>query len=159
MTTEKGIVGVHLETNMRQNKNIMRLKRTGQGNVDENEQRIEELRRSQFYLSEGQQLAHTGNRAFNPSGFYDRWSRELFQIHGLDPVKRAPTLEEYLGTIHPQDRKFMARAIERMVAEGLGYDAKKRNVRHDSELRCVSIVGLPVGDNEPTKASSALPWM
>src|SRR5439155_8255570 len=105
------------------------------------------LRRNEFYLSEGQRLAHMGSWAFNPSGFFDHWSRELLQIYGLDSEKGAPTLEQYLATIHPQDREFMARTIEKMVAEGLGCDLKKRIVRPDGEVRYIRCVGVPVFDN------------
>src|SRR5580704_11986693 len=59
----------------------------------------EQLQRSQFYLSEGQRLARMGSWAFNPSGFFEYWSPELFKICGLDPQKGAPTLEQYLGTL------------------------------------------------------------
>src|SRR6266436_4981466 len=105
------------------------------------------LRRNEFYLSEGQRLAHMGSWAFNPSGFFDHWSRELLEIYGLDPEKEAPTLDEYLATIHPQDRELMARTIEKMVAEGLGCDLKKRIVRPDGEVRYIRCVGVPVFDN------------
>src|SRR6266446_6020246 len=105
------------------------------------------LRRNEFYLSEGQPLAHMGSWAFNPAGFFDHWSRELLKIYGLDPEKEAPTLEEYLATIHPQDRELMARTIEKMVAEGLGCDLKKRIVRPDGEVRYIRCVGVPVFEN------------
>ena len=45
----------------------------------------QELQKSEFYLSEGQRLAHMGSWGFNPDGF-EYWSSELFQIHGLDPT-------------------------------------------------------------------------
>src|SRR5688572_4374271 len=45
---------------------------------------IDERKQSEFYLAEGQRLAHTGSWAFTPAGF-EYWSSELFQIHGLDP--------------------------------------------------------------------------
>jgi PAS domain-containing protein len=68
----------------------------------EDRKRAEEvLQQSQFYLAEGQRLAHMGSWAFNPSGFFEYWSQELFKIYGLDPQKGAPTLEQYLATIHP----------------------------------------------------------
>src|SRR6266478_4741501 len=105
------------------------------------------LRRNEFYLSEGQRLAHMGSWAFNPAGFFDHWSRELLEIYGLNPEKDAPTLEEYLATIHPQDRELMARTIEKMVAEGLGCDLKKRIVRPDGEVRYIRCVGVPVFEN------------
>jgi PAS domain S-box-containing protein len=59
----------------------------------------EALKRSEFYLREGEHLAHMGSWAFDPSGFFDYWSQELFQIYGLDPQQGAPTLEQYLPGI------------------------------------------------------------
>jgi PAS domain S-box-containing protein len=112
--------------------------------VTEQERLTEELRLSEQYLSEGQRLAHMGSWAFNPSGFFDYWSQELFQIYGLDSQKGAPTLEEYLATIHPQDRDFMANTIKRMCAERVGCDEKKRIVRPDGALRYIRCVGIPV---------------
>ena len=57
---------------------------------------IEERKQAEFYLAEGQRLAHTGSWAFTPAGF-EYWSSELFQIHGLDPKGNPPTKEEYLA--------------------------------------------------------------
>src|SRR6202035_731937 len=51
------------------------------------------LQRSEFYLAEGQRLAHTGSWALTPAGF-EYWSSELLQIHGLDPTGDPPTKEE-----------------------------------------------------------------
>jgi PAS domain S-box-containing protein len=109
------------------------------------------LQQSQFYLVEAQRLAHMGSWAFNPSGFFEYWSQELFKIYGLDPQKEAPTLEEYLATVHPQDRDFMATTIKRMQAERSGCDVKKRIVRPDGELRYVRCVGIPVIEGEVLK--------
>jgi PAS domain S-box-containing protein len=111
----------------------------------------EELRRNQFYLSEGQRLANMGSWAFNPSGFFEYWSQELFKIYGLDPQKGAPTRDEYLATLHPQDRDCMANTIKRMCAERTGCDVKKRIVRPDGELRYIRCVGIPVVEGEVLK--------
>src|SRR6266566_3784812 len=116
--------------------------------VTEQERLTEELRLSEQYLSEGQRLARMGSWAFNPSGFFDYLSQELFTIYGLDPQKRAPTLEQYLATIHPQDRDFMANTIKRMHAERSGCDVKKRIVRPDGEQRYIRCVGIPVVEGE-----------
>ena len=109
------------------------------------------LQRSQFYLSEGQRLAHVGSWALNPSGFFDHWSHELFQIYGLDPQKGAPTVEQYLAAVHPLDRDFMAETIRRMHAQRCGCDVKKRIVRPDGELRYIRCVGIPVIEDEVLK--------
>jgi PAS domain S-box-containing protein len=107
----------------------------------------EALQQSQFYLAEGQRLAHTGSWALNPSGFFEYWSRELFQIYGLDPQKGAPTVEQYLATIHPQDRDFMAETVKRICEQGSGVDVKKRIIRPDGAVRYVRCVGIPVLEN------------
>jgi PAS domain S-box-containing protein len=104
----------------------------------------EALQQNQFYLAEGQRLAHMGSWAFNPSGFFEYWSEELFKIYGLDPQKGAPTLEQYLATVHPTDRDFMAETIKTMHAEHCGCDVKKRIVRPDGEQRYIRCVGIPM---------------
>ena len=110
-------------------------------------ERTSGLQRSEFYLAEGQRLAHMGSWALDLSGFFDYWSPELFRIFGFDPAKEAPTLDRYLATVHPKDREFMARLIERMLADGLGCDVKKRIVRPDGAVRYIRCVGVPVVKN------------
>ena len=119
--------------------------------VTEQERLTEELRLSEHYLSEGQRLAHMGSWAFNPSGFFSHWSRELLRIYGLDPAQEAPNLEEYLALIHPQDREFMRSLIKKMVAEASGCDVTKRIVRPNGEVRYVRCVGAPVVENGTLK--------
>ena len=119
--------------------------------VTEQERLTEELRRNERYLSEGQRLAHMGSWVFNPSGFFEHWSEELFKVYGLDPQKGAPTLEQYLATLHPQDRESMAETIKTMHAERCGCDVKKRILRPDGELRYVRCVGIPVVEGEVLK--------
>jgi PAS domain S-box-containing protein len=119
--------------------------------IEDRKRAEEALQQSQFYLAEGQRLAHLGSCAFNPSGFFEYWSQEMFKIHGLDPQKGAPTLEQYLATVHPQDRNSMVNTIKRMHAERSGCDVKKRIVRPDGEQRYVRCVGIPVVEGEVLK--------
>jgi len=102
----------------------------------------EALQRTQFYLSEGQRLAHMGSWAFNAAGHY--WSDELYKIYGLDPQNGAPTVEQYLALVHPQDRASMAETIKRMQEEHCGFDQIERIVRPDGQLRYVRAVAVPV---------------
>lgn len=110
---------------------------------EEHRRSAQELQRSESYLADGQRLAHTGSWAFGPAGF-DYWSPELFRIHGLDPAGKAPTVQEYLDLIHPQDREFMANLIKRVLVEPERFDATKRIVRPDGEVRYIRCVGAPV---------------
>jgi PAS domain S-box-containing protein len=109
-----------------------------------------ELQRSEFYLSEGQRLSHMGSWALNPAGF-DYWSPELFRIYGLDPASKAPTIQEYLNCIHPEDREFMANLIKRVLVDASGFDTTKRIVRPDGEVRYIRCVGAAVVENQRLK--------
>jgi len=102
----------------------------------------EALRRSQFYLGEGERLAHMGSWAFNESGHY--WSDELYKIYGLDPKYGAPTVEQYLALVHPQDRASIAESINLMLEEHRGFDRIERIVRPDGQLRYLRAVAVPV---------------
>src|SRR5438309_2027485 len=110
----------------------------------------EELQRSESYLAEGQRLAHIGSWAFDAAGF-DYWSPELFRMHGLEPASKAPTVQEYLDCVHPQDREFMAELIKRILAKPSRFDATKRIVRPDGEVRYIRCVGTPVVENQRLK--------
>jgi PAS domain S-box-containing protein len=102
---------------------------------------IEERKQAEFHLAEGQRLAHTGSWAFTPAGF-EYWSSELFQIHGLDPRSDPPTKEEYLALVHPEDREFVERQIQEMLATHRAFDFTKRIVRPDGQIRNVRCVGV-----------------
>src|ERR1700726_1027998 len=100
----------------------------------------EALKQTQFYLSEGQRLAHMGSWAFNDSGLY--WSDGLYHIFGLDPGNGPPSVEQHLAIIHPQDRASMTETIETMFQQHCGCDVTKRIVRPNGQLRYVRCVGV-----------------
>src|SRR3989442_14666482 len=100
-----------------------------------------------FYLAEGQRLAHMGSWALDAAGF-KHWSSELFAIYGLDPAAKAPSIPEYLALVHPEDREFVAQEIEKMLADHHGFDFTKRIVRPDGTIRHVRCVGVPAAHEE-----------
>src|ERR1700722_4434574 len=104
---------------------------------------IEDRKRSEFYLAEGQRLAQIGSWAFNPAGF-DYWSAELFHMHGLDPNCKPPTIQEYLDYVHPKDRESVANLIKGLSAKVSPFDTTKRIVRPNSEVRYIHCVGAPI---------------
>jgi PAS domain S-box-containing protein len=100
----------------------------------------EDWKQNEYYLAEGQRLAHTGSWTLNAAGF-EYWSAELFRIHGLEPTGRAPNIAEYMALVHPEDRDAVACEIERMLRTGAPFDFTKRIVRPDGEIRHVRCVG------------------
>jgi hypothetical protein len=78
------------------------------------------LRRSQFYLSEGERLAHMGSWASSDLGISRSdeldiyWSDEVYKIFGFDRTKGAPNLQQFFAAIHPQDRDRLAEAMKQL---------------------------------------------
>jgi PAS domain S-box-containing protein len=110
----------------------------------------DELQRSEFYLAEGQRLAHIGSWAFKPEGF-SYWSPELFRMYGLDPAGEAPTVHEFLNRVHPNDRESMTELIKAILANASSFDATKRIVRPNGEVRYIRCVGVPAGESQGSK--------
>jgi PAS domain S-box-containing protein len=108
------------------------------------------LRRTQFYLSEGERLAHMGSWASRDLGvrwsndldIY--WSDEVYNIFGFDPKNGTPKLEQFFSAIHPQDRTRLSEAIKTMHEQRSKCDVTSRVVRPDGEIRFVRCVGFPV---------------
>ena len=56
--------------------------------ITEQERLTQELRRSEFYLQEGERLARMGSWSLKPDGTIDYWSPQTFVNCGIRPVKR-----------------------------------------------------------------------
>ena len=111
------------------------------------------LQRSQFYLSEGQRLAHMGSWASRDLGIHRSddidiyWSDEVYKIFGFDPANGAPKLQQFFAAVHPQDRASLAETLEKMHEQHCNCDMTIRIVRSDGEIRYVRCVGIPVVDD------------
>ena len=110
-------------------------------------QTTDQLRRSEFYLAEGQRLAHIGSWSFTADGMREYWSAEWFDILGLDPARGVPPIPEYLNIVHPDDREFVKSEIDRMIEKGEGCDGKYRIVHPQRGVRWIRGVGMPVFEN------------
>jgi len=103
---------------------------------------VEERKQAEFYLAEGERIGGAGSWAFNASGF-EYWSSGLFEIHGLQPGGRAPSIPEYMALVHPEDRDFVTQAIQKLLAQRVAFDFTKRVVWLDGAIRYIRCVGTP----------------
>jgi formate hydrogenlyase transcriptional activator len=92
------------------------------------EQRIAEktsqLERSEFYLREGERLAHMGSWSLRADGVFDYWSPETFVIFDFDPSQGIPTLTQWLAPVQPDGRDLLTRTIDKMFREGVRGDVR-----------------------------------
>src|SRR5205823_5164947 len=104
----------------------------------------EKLQRSKAFLSEGQRISHTGSWSWNVSSGKVSWSGEHFPIFGFDPEKTEPSFQLFLETVHPEDRSFIERNLEKAVREKSGFDMEFRIALTDGSIKHVQGIGRPV---------------
>ncbi|HET6389800.1 PAS domain-containing protein [Hyphomicrobium sp.] len=107
---------------------------------------IEELKsaelavlRSQAYLDDAQRLSHTGSFAWKPTTNEMIWSKEAYQILGVD-LSAAPTIGLMFDQVHEDDREFVKQQIKRAVNGEREFDFETRLLTsHDKALRHLHI--------------------
>src|SRR5258707_7345856 len=77
------------------------------------------LERSEFYLREGERLAHMGSWSLRADGIFDYWSPETFAIFDFDPSRGIPTLKQWLAALQPDSRDLLKRTLDKMFREGV----------------------------------------
>ncbi|PYI59402.1 MAG: hypothetical protein DMC60_10390 [Verrucomicrobia bacterium] len=115
-----------------------------QTEIGERKSAEEKLQRSKAFLSEGQRISHTGSWSWNVSSGKVTWSGEHFRIFGFDPEKTEPSFQLFLETVHPEDRSFIQRDLEKAVREKSGFDMEFRIALADGSIKHVQVVGRPV---------------
>jgi len=115
------------------------------------EQKIAEktnkLERSEFYLREGERLAHMGSWSLRADGIFDYWSPETFVIFDFDPSRGIPTLTQWLAAMQPDGRDLLTRTIDKMFREGVRGDVRYWVDHPRKGKRMMHSTGEPVLEN------------
>ena len=110
-------------------------------------EKTSELEQREFYLREGERLAHMGSWSLRPDGIFDYWSPETFSIFGFDPNQGIPTLSQWLDVLYTEDRRVLADLIQRMFSEGVNGDVQYRVLHPKYGQRTMHSTGEPVFEN------------
>lgn len=84
--------------------------------INERKKVEEELKFSNNQLNVAQEIARIGHWEWSVADNHVSWSRELYKIFGLQPSADL-SYETYLEKLHPEDREFVHRTIEKAFAE------------------------------------------
>ena len=99
----------------------------------------ENLRKSEANLAEAQRLSHTGSWDWDVASKRIFWSAEMFNIFGFDPKTTTPTPENYLQSIHPDDRAPIDAAASELY-KGNDAEYNYRVVLPDNSIRYVRTI-------------------
>src|ERR1700688_2176590 len=105
----------------------------------------ENLQRSEAYLAQAEKLTHTGSWAWDPRTDKVLYcSEEMYRIFGLDPLKSLPTRENFRQQIHPEDRDWVRKRLEKSLRERVDAFAEYRVLLPDGTVRHINASGHPV---------------
>jgi PAS domain S-box-containing protein len=141
----------------------------GVGSDIEDQKRAENaLRKSEAYLDQAQQLSHTGSFGWNVASGDIAWSREAYQILGVDRTV-APTVDLILRHVHPDDRGIVQRVVDRAMQGAQHFEYEHRWLTADGNIKHLyvrahrvthgsveEIVGALMDVTEARKAQEAL---
>ena len=99
----------------------------------------EALRRSDAYLAEAQNLSHTGSFGWNATSGKLWWSAETFRIFGFDRAQPL-TLARMIQETHPQDKAFVAQALDRARQEKKDFELEHRLLMPDGSIKHLQVV-------------------
>jgi transcriptional regulator with PAS, ATPase and Fis domain len=106
----------------------------------------ENLRKSEANLAEAQRLSHTGSWNWDGASKRIFWSAEMFNIFGFDPKTTTPALENFLQSIHPDDRAPIDAAISELY-KGNDAEYSYRIVLPDNSIRYVRTIAHAVAND------------
>ena len=86
-------------------------------------------------FKEAQRIAQLGSWEFDLITQTITWSEELFRIFGLDPDQAAPSYEDYLQRLHPDDRPQLQQVVREAMVHGTAYEVEHRIIRPNGSIR------------------------
>ena len=107
-----------------------------------------ELRRSREQLLEAQALARIGSWEWDVAADKVSWSDELFRIYGLEPGSIAPSYEEFLSRVHPEDRASVDERNRKAFSDHQPFEDVKRVVREGGDVFLMRTKGEVITDDE-----------
>lgn len=110
------------------------------------------LQKSEASLAEAQRIARLGNWDWDIQTDELYWSEETYHIFGLNPRESGVTYDEFLASVHPEDREFVKKAA-RDALKGEPYSIEYRLILPDGTVRFVYEQGEVVlsESGEPTR--------
>ncbi|MDX6290828.1 MAG: hypothetical protein QOH42_2627, partial [Blastocatellia bacterium] len=120
--------------------------RTTLQDITELKETEEQLKTNEMQMSEAQAIAHLGSWNYDAVTGEVKWSDELWRIFGLDQRELGLSYEEYLATVHPDDRHLVKSINEKSqeTKQDFGYDY--RIVHPDGTVRVLRANGRVVCD-------------
>ncbi|MBL8343592.1 MAG: response regulator [Rubrivivax sp.] len=81
-----------------------------------------------------------------------RWDENMYRLRGMEPGDRAPTHDERMALIHPEDRGLVAEVLAQRAGAGPTLATEFRIVRPDGQVRWLASRSATLTDPETGEA-------
>ncbi|MGV3762633.1 PAS domain S-box protein [Parapedobacter sp.] len=125
--------------------------------IIENRRNADRARNVTSMMAQGQELARFGNWQSDLETNQHTWSPVLCEIYGVDPTAFAPSYDNYLALVHPEDRQRIEQLVKQIFETHEDTVFEERIIRPDGDIRHLrSWARLVLNDNrEPVKLIGA----
>ncbi|MCL6432828.1 MAG: PAS domain S-box protein [Leptolyngbyaceae cyanobacterium HOT.MB2.61] len=108
----------------------------------------ENLRQSEARLAAAQKIAHLGTWEYDLTTGKATWSKEQFQIYGVNSAEFEPSYPELLQWFYPEDGERLRQAVQQAISTGTPYILDLRRLKPDGSVQHLEIRGQTVLDNQ-----------
>ena len=95
------------------------------------------LEEKEVSINGAERLAKIGTWTFFPKEGRIIWSEEIFNIFGIEDRQTAPSFEQYLKLVHPDDVDAFSKVVQEAIEQYKSYFIKHRIIRADGSTRWV----------------------
>ena len=101
----------------------------------------QELKHAHQLLGMAQQCAKAGIWYWDLSTGKTTWTKELFQLFGLDPNEAVANFDSWRHVVHPDDREIAENRIFEAVKQGVNLDSQYRILLPTGDVRWIEAIG------------------
>jgi len=96
-----------------------------------------DLTQQRAHLISAQSVGQFGSWEWDIAADKTVWSGELYRTHGLSPSGEAMNFEEYIASVHPDDRDLVRSEVQAAYDTGEAFCFEHRIVRLDGAVRVI----------------------
>lgn len=122
--------------------------------ITERKRATQILEENQKILSRASKIASMGSWTSSFITNELKWSKELYDIVGLDPNTFQPTHMNWNSHVHPDDRNYVQQRLKKALAGDEQYDVDFRFIRPDGEERFARAILEVTFDDDGNPVSS-----
>jgi signal transduction histidine kinase len=107
----------------------------------------ERLRNAEIMLEHAEEIAQIGTWELDLKSGKVLWSRQLFKLHGIDPVQHPPRLDDIWRTLKFKNIEKLRRDFESSVDTGSLFRFSEPYTLPDGSIRMLEGLAAPVADS------------